>query len=70
MTAGKFSKTVVIFSIVHLWIFTWVVTVLSCFGIVVPDSIIVANFAFFGTELVGLLALKVFRVKQARKVEE
>lgn len=68
MSTGNFSKLVVIFSILHLWTFTWVITILACFGILVPDSIIVANFTFFGTELVGLLALKVFKVK--RKVEE
>jgi hypothetical protein len=64
MSAGKFSKWVVKFSIAHLWIFTWAVVIASIKGYIIPDSLIVANFAFFGTELVGLLALKVFRVKK------
>lgn len=69
MTSGKFSKIVVIFSIIHLWTFSYVVVILSVLGIVIPDSVIVANFTFFGTELVGLLALKVFRVREAKKLE-
>ncbi len=65
MTPGKFSKLVVVFSIIHLFVFTYVCLIVQAVtGIEISAQLIIGNFAFFGTELVGLLALKVFRVKK------
>jgi hypothetical protein len=65
MTAGKFSKLVVIFSILHLFVFTYVCVILQAVTTIeISPQLVISNFAFFGTELVGLLALKVFKVKK------
>lgn len=64
MAQGKFSKLLVVFCILHLFVFTYVVVILSGFGILVPDVLITANFGFFGTELAILLVIKIFKIRR------
>lgn len=55
----KFSKKIVRFVVLANCIFAILVLGISVFGSEVPDSLIVAWFAFTGTELLALAGIKI-----------
>ena len=67
MTAGSFSKFLVILCISHLLLFTYLcLALVAIFRIEIPSDLIISNFAFFGTELAALLVVKICKLRSER----
>ena len=65
----KFSKTVVVFSILTILSFTISVLFLSWMMIPVPDSLIYAFFGFFGAEMLALAGIRGKEISYIRREE-
>ena len=70
MTAGTFSKFLVMLCISHLLLFTYLcLALVAIFRIEIPSDLIISNFAFFGTELAALLVVKICKLRNERSCQ-
>lgn len=60
---GVFSKIVLGLVIVTVLLYTAAALMITCLGGVVPDSLTYSFYAFFGTELVSLVTIRVRKLK-------
>jgi len=63
MSKGKFSKGVVIFSVVAVLVFTAVTFFFVWHGRYIPDSIVYSFYGMFGVELSALAGIKITKAK-------
>lgn len=60
---GIFSKIILGLVIITVLLYTTAVLIVTCLGEIVPDSLTYSFYAFFGTELISLVTIRVKKLK-------